>query len=100
LTELDHREQGGYERHTVELHLRDGRGSVVDALTYVAGAGNPHDLGHAPLEVMALQMERAHGPSGANRDYVLNLHEALVKMDVEDPHVSELMARLVGAREP
>jgi glutathione-specific gamma-glutamylcyclotransferase len=94
LDTLDYRERAGYERHRVAVHCADQR--VSEALVYVATPSNPGWLGEAPLEQIAAQIRVSVGPSGANLEYLLQLHEALVAMDGEDEHVAALV-RLVGA---
>lgn len=91
LAHLDVREQGGYERHEVELALA---GCRVTALVYVAGPSNAEYLGDAELDAIAMQIAGARGPSGANADYVLALAESLRVLGAEDAHVFELEARV------
>jgi len=95
LDSLDLREQGGYERHSVEFHCADGhRSGAFSALVYLAGPENPHYLGPAPLYSIAEQARRAQGPSGGNLDYVLRLSASLGELGVQDDHVEELAALL------
>lgn len=91
LAQLDHREQGGYDRHELEVHDADHR-SFATALVYLARPDNPNYLGEAPLADIAAQVRRSTGPSGPNPEYVLRLAEALDAMGVEDPHVDALAA--------
>jgi cation transport regulator ChaC len=42
-------------------------------------------------------VDRVEGPSGSNRDYVLELERALAAMGAADPEVSALAALLVAA---
>jgi cation transport regulator ChaC len=93
LDELDHRERGGYERLDVTLET-DRDGAWIEGLTYVATPRNRNYLGPAPLAEIAAQVRRSHGPSGANREYVLRLAACLRAMDQEDAHVFELEALL------
>ena len=93
LVHLDHREKGGYERHFAPLYFADGRESVT--LVYVATAQNQNYLGPAPMEAIAAQVRRSHGPSGANPEYVLKLAAALREMSAHDEHVFELEALLL-----
>ena len=95
LARLDHREQGGYERVSISLRASTAGASNLEAVTYVAPPGNPHDLGVARLESMVEQIAHAHGPSGPNRDYILRLREALESMGVSDPYVSRIADALV-----
>lgn len=90
---LDHREQGGYERHEIELTLLPDE-STVQALVYVAGPANPNYLGPADLDAIAVQIARSRGPSGPNAEYLLRLDEALRALGAADPHVHTLAARL------
>jgi cation transport regulator ChaC len=90
--QLDARESGGFERHGVEVVLRER--PSVRALVYVAGPGNPNFLGPAPLEEMAAQVRSAGGKSGANAEYVLRLAAALAELGGVDAHVARLAARL------
>lgn len=96
LAQLDRREQGGYERVELEIRLEPGgsRPRSVHGLVYRAGPDNPHYLGPAPLESIAGQIAGAHGPSGANDEYVFALADALRRMGVGDPHVFALEALL------
>lgn len=90
---LDHREKNGYER--IELTIRfDDRD--VPGVTYHAAVGNVAFLGDAPLEEMVEQIRRCHGPSGANRDYVLDLAASLRDHGISDPHVFEIERRVRG----
>ncbi len=94
---LDHREKNGYLRHLEPMHLIDGRN--VDGLVYIADEHNAAWLGPADDAVIAAQIAAAHGPSGANRDYVLALAEALRAMDADDAHVFAIeraLLRLIG----
>jgi len=92
---LDQRESGGYERQLVTFHCSDGvRGGSWPALMYVAGPDNPNYLGPAPLASIAEQVERAQGPSGSNREYLLELHAMLLTLGIEDDHIQGLAALL------
>ncbi len=92
LTQLDMREKNGYLRELVPVHF-DAQ-QAVEGLIYLATEENAAFLGEAPLQDMAAQIAGAHGPSGSNRDYLLNLAEALTRQGVQDDHVSTLAALL------
>jgi len=92
LKALDHREQDGYER--AELDVRLASGKTVSALTWIAGPANTSWLGAAPLDVMVDQIRTSRGPSGANRDYLIALDDALRACGIRDEHVTALMVRL------
>ena len=49
----------------------------------------------APLGEMAEQINRCVGPSGSNREYVIELARALRGMGVEDEHVFEVEGRVL-----
>ncbi len=91
LEALDYREKGGYDRLKLPIYKGDPsinpRVSVPEALTYVATEENPHFLGPAPVEEIAEQVVSAEGPSGPNREYVLNLAASLQRFEVVDDHV-------------
>ena len=94
LAGLDHREQGGYEHHRVEVVHAEG--SIADVLVYLATPSNPNWLGDAPLERIAAQIRASVGPSGPNVEYLLRLDQALTEMGARDEHV-EALAALVRA---
>ncbi|MEE4360247.1 MAG: gamma-glutamylcyclotransferase [Pseudomonadales bacterium] len=92
LARLDHREKNGYEREQVRLEI--GAGETLDALVYIAPPGNFAWLGPADDHAIAWQIAHAEGPSGRNRDYLLELAAALAALAAEDPHVEDLAARV------
>jgi cation transport protein ChaC len=85
---LDYREKNGYLRFEAELHLRGG--DQVVGTVYIATESNHAFLGPAPESEIARHISEARGPSGANRDYLLDLATALRELQVEDEHVFEL----------
>jgi glutathione-specific gamma-glutamylcyclotransferase len=90
---LDHREKNGYQRFPVDISLKN-KGETVQGLLYVADCDNPAFLGPAPMQQLARHIAASHGPSGSNRDYVLQLAEALRELNDDDPHVRELESLL------
>jgi glutathione-specific gamma-glutamylcyclotransferase len=92
---LDHREKNGYERHAITMSLQPGQ-REVGGILYVARADNPAFLGPASMPEIAAHIARSHGPSGSNRDYLLQLAAALRELDDPDPHVRELEALLLA----
>jgi cation transport regulator ChaC len=84
---LDHREKNGYLRFGVDIEFADSR---VAGVMYKATEDNHAFLGPAPMQAMAAQINRCAGPSGANRDYVLELARALRERGFSDPHVFEI----------
>lgn len=90
---LDHREKNGYERVSVDIVFER---ETVSGVVYRAAEDNPAFLGPAPLAEMAAQIARSSGPSGANRDYVIELARALRALGCTDDHVFELETWLVA----
>jgi len=93
LDHLDWREKNGYERHLVDLHGDDDR-SFARGVVFVAGALNPHFLGDAPLDALVRQIAGARGPSGENREYVVELAQALRALGAPDDHLESIVERL------
>ena len=90
---LDHREKNGYQRVEIDIKLLLEQQTVRGVL-YVADKHNPAYLGSASTRNIAAHIADCHGPSGSNRDYVLQLAEALRDLDDQDPHVFELESLL------
>lgn len=91
--QLDVREKNGYQRCAMELHFENG--GQAGGLAYVAGAENAAFLGPAPVGEIARHIAASSGPSGPNRDYLLQLAAALRELDVDDPHVFEIERHLL-----
>ena len=89
---LDHREKNGYLRFETTLHLHERES--VQGTVYIATEDNHAFLGPAPAPEIAEHIRGASGPSGRNRDYLLELAAALRELEVEDEHVFELAALL------
>ncbi len=95
---LDVREKNGYLRLAEQFTLDDG--SHVEGRVYVADADNAAYLGPASEREIARQIARSQGPSGANRDYLLQLAVALRELGAQDAHVfaieRELLTLIAG----
>jgi cation transport regulator ChaC len=85
---LDYREKNGYCRVDTPMELADG--DQVMGTVYIAAENNHAFLGPASLLDIAEHIRDSHGPSGANREYLLRLAEALRELDIVDDHVFEL----------
>ena len=97
LAPLDVREKNGYLREKVPLTFVDDSGQATEqseGLIYLASEDNPAFLGDAPLVDIAEQIANAHGPSGPNKDYLLNLAKALRELGAEDAHIFALEQQL------
>ncbi|CAN5257100.1 hypothetical protein BH09MYX1_BH09MYX1_55240 [soil metagenome] len=86
LAHLDVREQGGYDRHFVDLEMDEGA-THREGLVYVASEANPAYLGPAPLAEIARTIATARGPSGPNLEYVVELARAIRQAGQHDEHV-------------
>jgi glutathione-specific gamma-glutamylcyclotransferase len=82
---LDHREKNGYLRLATEITFDDG--GCAEGLVYIATEENAAFLGEASEMAIAVHIARAAGPSGPNRDYLVDLAQALREMGKDDPHV-------------
>lgn len=89
---LDQREKNGYARVRTRFGFDDD--SCVEGTVYLAQEGNEAFLGPAPELDIARHIARAHGPSGANSEYLLQLAAALRELGAEDPHVFEVERQL------
>ncbi|CAA0840836.1 ChaC-like family protein [Striga hermonthica] len=74
--------------------------------SYIASADktlNHNYLGPASLEEIAMQIVKAQGPSGPNREYLFKLENALIQIGCEDEHVTDLaneVRRIISQGEP
>ncbi len=91
--QLDVREKNGYLRFATELHL--GGNEQAEGLVYIATTENAAFLGPATEEEIARHIAASSGPSGPNRDYLLQLAAALRTLDAHDPHVFGIERHLV-----
>jgi cation transport regulator ChaC len=82
---LDHREKNGYLRFRTPLTFADG--DQADGLVSIATEDNAAFLGQTGELLIARHIATSQGPSGSNRDYLLQLAEALRDMDADDDHV-------------
>jgi cation transport regulator ChaC len=69
-------------------------GECEQGVVYRASESNEAFLGPAPMEEMAEQINRCVGPSGSNREYVVELARALRGMGVVDGYVFEVEGEL------
>lgn len=90
---LDFREKNGYERVGVAIRFA---GDNVSGVMYRAAEGNHAFLGPAPVAEIAAHIRGSSGPSGANRDYVLELARALREHGFFDAHVFAVEAHLLA----
>lgn len=93
LAQLDVRESGGYVRGREALEHPDGR-AFGEAWVWIAHPGNESWAGEAPDDALRDQIHRAHGPSGANLEYVLELADALTREGIDDADIAALAQSL------
>ncbi|MET0983044.1 MAG: gamma-glutamylcyclotransferase [Telluria sp.] len=89
---LDHREKNGYLRLATDIVFDDG--SSAEGLVYIATHENEAFLGPASELDIARQIATAHGPSGPNSEYLLELAKALRELGKPDAHVFEIERHL------
>ncbi|CAG8552836.1 15352_t:CDS:2 [Acaulospora morrowiae] len=95
---LDYREKNGYTIHYLDVFQSGHDEPVVkNAIVYIATTENESYIGPAPLDVIAQQIFRSVGPSGPNKEYLLNLTSALrfVAPDAYDGHLFDLEKRVL-----
>jgi cation transport protein ChaC len=98
IEDLDYREKGGYDRTELPLTLSSGR--TIAGVTYIAHPHNPNYLGESPLEDIARQISFSTGPSGSNKEYILELHQTLEQHNIQDTHVETLAQLIMRQTEP
>jgi cation transport protein ChaC len=94
---LDARElvAGEYRRTIRPLRLLDS-GARVPAVVYVADRAAPVFCPGLPADRAAAAISKAHGISGANRDYLINTLAGLRAMGVRDRGLERVAALLPG----
>ena len=98
---LDIREINGYSIRYTTFRPADHDISDIYCLVYIGMPDNPQFLGALDPGDVAATINESIGPSGDNREYLLQLDEALDSLSPEsgDEHVSDL-ARRVKAMVP
>lgn len=94
LNALDIREQDGYQRCEIALRLEE-EGEVM-AITWIADEKNASWRGGESEQQIASLIARCEGPSGTNRDYLFELHQALQALNIVDEYVSDLVRRVMA----
>ncbi|KAL8459508.1 hypothetical protein ACS0TY_036846 [Phlomoides rotata] len=98
LNALEHLEvrEKQYDQKAYVDFFTDPTGSeplVSDVMVYIGSADkkvNQNYLGPASLEEIALQIVKAKGPSGPNREYLFKLENSLSQIGCEDKHITDL----------
>ncbi|WP_372521418.1 MULTISPECIES: gamma-glutamylcyclotransferase [Aurantimonas] len=81
-----------YREMTLPVRLADGRS--VRALTYVVDRGHSQYAGRVTVEHAATVVQRSHGQSGANVDYVTSALDHIHEMGLRDSWLEQVVAHL------
>ena len=94
------RETNGYSIQYAEFYPARGEQStgvapVICCLVFIGLPSNPQFVGPQDPQTLAEHILASRGPSGENREYLYELHEALQELDPEsgDFHVDDLTRR-------
>lgn len=92
---LDIREINGYSIHYTPFLPADGS-LPIKTLVYIGTPDNEQFVGPQDPQQLAEHIFRSQGPSGLNRDYLLNLDTALNELATEsgDVHTHDLAERV------
>lgn len=92
---LDIREINGYTIHYTPFHPAD-KSSAIRTLVYIGTPDNEQFLGPQDPQALAEHIYKSEGPSGLNKDYLLNLELALdsLSAESEDGHIKDLATRV------
>jgi len=98
---LDIREINGYSIHYVDVHQADPTLQVppIKALVYIGTPENPQFVARnrVPGEAeLAQHIYNSRGPSGENKDYLFELHQALEELcpESKDNHIRSLFRKV------
>lgn len=94
---LDIREINGYSIHYAPFQPADGS-PTIHALVYIGTPDNEQFVGPQDPQKLAEHIFHSKGPSGLNKDYLLNLDDALRDLAPEsesgDVHIHDLAGRV------
>lgn len=98
---LDLREINGYSIQHTPFHPADPALDEIHCMVYIGMPDNPNFLGALDPRDVAQKINESVGPSGENREYLLQLEHSLKALGPQsgDVHVSDL-ARRVRALSP
>jgi glutathione-specific gamma-glutamylcyclotransferase len=93
---LDIREINGYSIQYTPFHPADASLDDLHCLVYIGMPDNPQFLGALPPDAVAETINKSIGPSGENREYLLQLDEALktLSSSSHDDHIADLAERV------
>ncbi|HSF94138.1 MAG TPA: gamma-glutamylcyclotransferase [Thermohalobaculum sp.] len=67
-----------------------GQGARVEAICYIVDRTHPQYAGGMSLDEKAAIIRQATGPTGSNRDYLLNTVAHLRELEIDDPELFAL----------
>lgn len=99
---LDHREKGGYTQKSLDVFcsspldesVKNDSDTVVHAMVYMGTPDNVDYAGEEAPELTASIIAKSVGPSGPNPEYLFHLADALHAIDIQDPHIDDLVKRV------
>ena len=99
---LDIREINGYSIQYTPFHPADVSIPDIHCLVYIGMPDNPNFLGALRQDDVAKKINQSIGPSGENREYLLQLEEALLRLGPAsgDEHISDLARRVRAMQIP
>jgi glutathione-specific gamma-glutamylcyclotransferase len=99
---LDIREINGYSIQYTAFHPADATRPNLHCLVYIGMPDNPQFLGALSQQEVASKINESVGPSGENREYLLQLDEALQTLSPSshDEHISDLAERVRSMTPP
>lgn len=99
---LDIREINGYSIQYTPFHPADQKQPDIRCLVYIGMPDNPQFLGALDPQEVAQKINESRGPSGENREYLLNLEQALLELspDSGDRHITDLAQRVRTMKPP
>lgn len=99
---LDIREINGYSIQYTPFHPADEAQADIRCMVYIGMPDNPQFLGALDPQRVAEKINESIGPSGENREYLLNLETALLTLSPasQDNHISDLARRVKALTPP
>lgn len=92
MAELRKREGPSFELEVKELTLADG--TVASAVVPINNPSRDTFIGDKPVDERARMAREARGQSGACADYIRNIRDKLLDLDIQDPVVEEFAQRV------
>ena len=83
--------RGGYAPTVVPMLTPQG---PIEALAFVSNPSHPSYVGELPFAETARLIASGKGILGTNRDYLVQLATQLDALDIDDPYVAQLHAKI------